>query len=457
MAFPMLLPTVANEESSDDWTPTVKNTFITLDFMPTLGARRSSSVPPSSRLCSTAHKIDGDEVQSNVSTHEAAFSGSESGTRTPMSSDEGLWAFTSPHEMNVYPQNSWSTPTSSYSSPQDVCVYLQNSTPAPALVQVAPPPQPHPQPRLNSKAAPFHPQELVKACAVQPSDKGHKKNIAELIRLAKSSMKYSNHVDDVEVYEDAGGWTVVIKPVRVDDGGEDDFQIELLTTLAKEALLGAAAKSKFIYVMGYCSTQPFAMRAQGFEATLGAMQSATAACWHIFKKGFCRHGDSCCKQHPALQVPVNVLIEGEQMKCCRRFATTFHDQVAELALAVCTAVGEHPHVYVVEAFKDQGWTIELTADWDVDLAVDKEHLANVAKNAIFNASSQTEHVYVMGYASKPFTRKSDGFVTILGDMQDESKVCWDLYSTGTCSRDCECRWAHPECLMSLNVVVKERS
>jgi len=446
MAFPLLLPHDSFDENVDqsfDVTPTVKNTFITIEFTPKNAATRRSSVPASSRLSRKAHanmcggKLLGDNVHSD-STYETEASGS-SGTRTPNSLDDlspMLSFFPSPQEVCVFPQNSWSTPPWS-------------------LDQIAPPPKPHSQLRrigLNSKAAAFQPQGLVQSQAAEPNTEPYKKHIAEVIRLAKVSLKYSQHVKGVEISEDATGWSVIIKP----KGNEENlFQTELLTTLAKEALLDAAAKSKCIYVMGYCAPKPFNMNPLGFDATLGAMQSAPSACWHVFKKGFCRHGDDCCKQHPHLQVPVHVIVEGAQLKSCTRFAEAFKEQVADLALTVTAALGENPHVEFVEAFKDQdsqGWSIELTVNKHE--AVDKEMLLTLAKNALFNGSGRSEFIYIMGYAAKPFMRTSGGFVTILGDMQDESRVCWDLYSKGFCSRDCVCCWEHPECLMSLNVIVK---
>merc|ERR1719446_970756 len=78
----------------------------------------------------------------------------------------------------------------------------------------------------------------------------------------------------------------------------------------------------------------------------------------------------------------------------------------------------------------------------------------------------------MGYAAMPFISKSQGFIAVLGDMQDESRAwgfiavlgdmqdesraCWDFYTKGVCSRECVCRWEHPECLMPINVVIKKR-
>jgi len=256
--------------------------------------------------------------------------------------------------------------------------------------------------------------------------------------------------------EDADGWSVIIQPKGT---CESQSQTELLMTLAQKALQDAADQSKCIYVMGYCGGKPFNMRAQGFEAKLGAMRSASSACWHIYKKGFCRHQESCNKQHPACQVPVRFLVEGVQLNSCTRFAGAFKQVVADLALKVTTQLEESPYVELVAAFKDKncpGWTIELTPKDELTAATE-EYLLTLAKNALFSASRNEDILYIMGLSAKPFTSKAHGFVTIIGDMQDDTKVCWDLYSKGMCTRDHACRWEHPECLMPLNVVVKERS
>jgi len=342
-----------------------------------------------------------------------------------------------------------------YTSLPEVCVYPHNSLFTPPALQFAPPSKPYTQlRRLISKAAAFQPQEVAQVH--EPNKEHYKKHIAEVIHLAKVAIKRSEHVKEVDICEDGGCWSINIQPQVIE---ENSWQTEVLMTLAKKALLDASLKSKCIYVMGYCTPQPFNMRAQGFKATLGVMYNASSACWHVFKKGFCRHGDDFCKQHPACQVPVHVLVEGVQLQTCTRFAGAFKEQMSDIVTTVTAALGENPHVELVEAFKDkdyQGWSIELTAK--EDLAIHKDYLLTLAKNALFGATGNSELIKIIGYAAKPFVQKSRGFVTILGDMQDESRVFWDMYSKGTCSRDCgACRWEHPECLMPINVVVKQMS
>jgi hypothetical protein len=77
---------------------------------------------------------------------------------------------------------------------------------------------------------------------------------------------------------------------------------------AQKTLLEVTTQSKCVYIMGYASTNPFRLRADGFEATVGLMENATRACWHVFKKGFCRHGVTCNKQHPVFEVPLQVSV-----------------------------------------------------------------------------------------------------------------------------------------------------
>lgn len=494
-----------------DCLPTIKNTFLTFEFEPTQVTPRCSSVPRSSRLCQETH-LNMCDSQLHVVDNEGSTceTDSDSGTRTPMSLD-GLSAassYVSPQEVNVYPQLSGFTDDSAYDTDSELeglCTpsshksaqeakFAQDSrfTPTSSL-QVAPPPKSHSgaqslnpkatpyiaQRRLNAQAAVFQPQEVhargnqhcqksideerlssrvvafkrQEVCQVyEPQSQHYTKNIAEVIRMTKALVKMSEHVKDVQVFEEGGSWSVTIQPQVIE---ANNWQTQLLVALAKEALLDAATKSKYIYVLGYCDPQPFSVSVQGFQATLGVMQNAATACWHIFKKGFCRHGDICCKQHPPCQTPVRFLVEGVQLKPDPFFASVFKVQAADLALSVTAALGGATEVESAEAFKDkdnQGWTIELTGK--EEKAVNEECLLNLAKSALLSATVDSELLHIIGYAANPFVKKLGGFVVFVSDMQDESRVCWDMYSKGVCSRGKTCRYQHPESLMPINVVVK---
>jgi len=203
---------------------------------------------------------------------------------------------------------------------------------------------------------------------------------------------------------------------------------------------------------------PFISEPQGFRATLGVMENPRTACYHIYKKGFCRHGSACRKEHPAIQVPIHVIIETAQLDSCKGSTGVFEQEVADLAMAVTVALSGSMCCGKVEAIKDnccQGWTIEVTPT--EELKPHKDMLLQLAKDTLFNATCTSDTLYIMGYGSKPFIAKSQGFITILGNMADESGSCWDFYNKGFCTRGCECKWAHPKFMMPINLVMKEKS
>jgi len=295
---------------------------------------------------------------------------------------------------------------------------------------------------------------MPKSATEEPANKKYNNLFAEVVGCAQKVIRNSEHVAHVEVTDSAAGCSIIIRPCGDNDG---DWQTELVLTTAKEALMDAASKSKNCFLLGYCSPKPFTHKPLGFEATLGIMESPTTACWHKFKKGFCRHGAECCKQHPPAELQINVLVESVQFNSCTRFITSYKQEVADLAMAVMATLQECSYADQVEAVKDsdcQGWTIEVMPK--EELNPHKEYLLNVAKSALFSASDASNTLYIMGYAAMPFISKSQGFIAVLGDMQDESRACWDFYTKGVCSRECGCRWEHPECLMPINVVIKKR-
>jgi len=420
-------------QMSDTCNTIVKNTFITVEESTAVEPRRRS-VPPSTRLCQEVAfcKLCVDELRpghldSDLSTYaETETQSSHSGSRTPV---------------DLSSLSAWSTPMTQLSTQPSFATSPVNARPSSGV-------------RLSSKAAAFKPKAAMAAAAKETHKpfEHFKKHIAEVIKITAASVRKSAHVGNLDVSEDENGWSLVIQP----RGNQVDA--EILLNEAKEALLNVCSTSKSTYVMGYCGSNPFNMRPNGFEASLGCMRSAGSACWHVFKKGFCRHEGNCSKQHPAIEVPVRVLVASAQIKGCQRFASAFRQVVADLANTVTTELKKSPYVELAMTTSDQdrsGWTIELTPKGDA--AAHKEYLLTLAKNALFSASNNSSVAYIMGYATKPFTHKAGGFTTMIGDMQDESRVCWDFYSKGMCSRGCACKWEHPECLLPINVVIKERS
>jgi len=127
----------------------------------------------------------------------------------------------------------------------------------------------------------------------------HKARIEKAIRRVAKMLSTSGLVTQVDIDEDALTISVHV--------ATETLKQQALAQ-AQRALLEVTTQSKCIYIMGYASTNPFRLRADGFEATIGLMENATRACWHVFKKGFCRHGVNCNKQHPIFEVPFQVTV-----------------------------------------------------------------------------------------------------------------------------------------------------
>mmetsp|Transcript_27101 Transcript_27101/g.42110 ORF Transcript_27101/g.42110 Transcript_27101/m.42110 type:complete len:261 (+) Transcript_27101:48-830(+) len=127
----------------------------------------------------------------------------------------------------------------------------------------------------------------------------HKARIQKAIRRVAEMLSTCGLVTQVDIDED----TLTIS-VHV---ATETLKQQALAQ-AQKTLLEVTTQSKCVYIMGYASTNPFRLRADGFEATVGLMENATRACWHVFKKGFCRHGVTCNKQHPVFEVPLQVSV-----------------------------------------------------------------------------------------------------------------------------------------------------
>lgn len=134
----------------------------------------------------------------------------------------------------------------------------------------------------------------------------HKARMDKIIRRVAKILEASDMVAKVDVAD-----ACLVLQVH----GKSDSLTQEVSTLAQKTLLEVTTQSKCIYAMGF-TTNPFTMHANGFEVTLGAMENASRACWHVFKKGFCRHGANCCKQHPILETSVQVVIQAAAPSKC---------------------------------------------------------------------------------------------------------------------------------------------
>lgn len=322
--------------------------------------------------------------------------------------------------------------------------------------------------QLSSSSAPWQPSETPryqklssKASAFQPSLPAPKAKadnngqVSDMVKAAKSLiLERGQNITSVDVTQDAKGWSIVISPDR-----RIQVHMDRVLALAKEALLIAAEKSNNVYVLGYGDPEnAFTAKPQGFEARLAVMAGMQTPCWRILKKGVCKHEGDCYKQHPTLQVPVEVFVETTQFAAPPQIVQYFKQEAANIMMMVVAMLTNAACGAGAQAITDedgQGWRIEIYVR-DEDMLV-KDHILSLAQNALTEAAQQSKLVYIMGSGATPFHAKSLGFSTTLGEMQDKSKACWDVYMQGACWRQHSCRWQHPQCLMPVDVTLKALS
>lgn len=322
--------------------------------------------------------------------------------------------------------------------------------------------------RLNAKAAPFMPvapPPLPNPPSVinngdNRGAEGFKRQIASIIRDAMKIIEQAKEVFRITLHEDdRGEWTAVIYP-RGQQSEDPAKAMEVLTALAKDTIMATANKSKHIYLIGYCASWTKA-RPCGFDATFAAMHNAGFACWHLYKKGFCRHESQCRKQHPQFLVPIHVIISVVQLQGSTLWERMFKKQLLAFAKDLMTMIQASPYVESVEAYRDDdlsGWTVEVVARDNMVIPNGRsvrECLQADLQDAFFQASSNSESLYVVGYESLCFFKLPNGFITFLGNMQNEGKACWNMYAKGMCQMGAGCRWYHPSCFMPFGIVVKD--
>jgi hypothetical protein len=408
-----------------------KNTFIEFAFADRTpsSTRRSQSLP-----CSPRQFFPEDDAP-NFQEFKIAHGDSEPSTDcdlcTEASDDDGD-AFA---ELQLFPVDA------QYTLNVDAPVFVPNVMREASVCQTCTPL------RLSSSAAAFKP---VSQEQPEPIHYSYKESFSSVLNSVTEALHHSNLTRAVEVSEDSQDCYMIIKLSSEGDDLKED-----VLSLTKEALLGAASQSKSVYVLGYCAPNPFNVTSQGFEATLGVMENAPSACWHLYKKGFCRHDVECNKAHPVCKLTLRVLVETASFHASVPEVIDFKMQVADLVSAVLSNLKQQPHVGGVKAFRSvdtQCWSIEISPK--DDNTRHKDYVTMLAKNAFYDATKDSDPVCMMGYDAKPFTNKPDGFLLVLASMRARSKACWNFLSLGICKRECTCRWEHPTCFMPINVVVK---
>merc|ERR1719247_235714 len=234
----------------------------------------------------------------------------------------------------------------------------------------------------------------------------------------------------------------------------DDRWMDEIIEHAKKSLRKFGTKNgQRICLIGYAGDNAFKAQPMGFSASFGEIENPSNACWHIFKKGFCRHGIDCARAHPVWQVPVRVLVVGTYLDAPQIFVMAFEREVYEIAMAVVAALEDCGCAEKVSALKDkdwQGWTIEVMPkeEWQ-SLHL---YLYDVAKEVLLNVSTTCSHSLIMGEQGHPFVNKVEGFFTIVGAIRNKKSACIDFFYSGMCSRE-SCRFDHAELMMPISVIV----
>lgn len=113
------------------------------------------------------------------------------------------------------------------------------------------------------------------------------------------------------------------------------------------------------------------------------------------------------------------------------------------AMVKCVEASEGP----------RGWTVTAYVQ-PVALKVHRPQLLELAKAALLHAAEQSGKVFVLGYASDPFSPMPLGVGAALAEMQDRSTACWSSFSKGFCTSPGSCCRDHPRHRTGVQIVLK---
>jgi len=145
---------------------------------------------------------------------------------------------------------------------------------------------------------------------------------------------------------------------------------------------------------------------------------------------------------PAAAAAATALTPGELLK-----------QLTVVVAAAAAALAGCSHIKCAKTTEGpRGWSI--VAKIAAEDAHHKESALAAAREALLQAARQSSCVYVLGHRAQPFMSTPVGFASSLGAVADESKACWSMINQGFCRKGCACRWEHPACQTTVNVMVQ---
>jgi len=132
----------------------------------------------------------------------------------------------------------------------------------------------------------------------------------------------------------------------------------------------------------------------------------------------------------------------------------FLQQLAAVVSAAAGSMKSSCTEAAVEAVEGPaGWSIVIEMPL-ADLQTHRDKVLSLACQALLQAARNAQGIHVLGSMASPFVATPFGCSAMVGAVCDENKACWDALARGFCHRGRACRWEHPVCRSTVNIMVK---
>jgi hypothetical protein len=131
-----------------------------------------------------------------------------------------------------------------------------------------------------------------------------------------------------------------------------------------------------------------------------------------------------------------------------RFAKQVADIVAKLEI---TALSSEWDLQIDISKDTNGHTLSLSLKDEDEGGDHKDQIIAECKDALLRAAQESTCACVLGYALNPFQTLANGFTATLGEIEDASWACWDIFAMGACPHGSACARTHPTSMAYLVV------
>eukprot|EP00428_Durinskia_dybowskii_P019822 CAMPEP_0170229322 /NCGR_PEP_ID=MMETSP0116_2-20130129/14385_1 /TAXON_ID=400756 /ORGANISM="Durinskia baltica, Strain CSIRO CS-38" /LENGTH=315 /DNA_ID=CAMNT_0010480073 /DNA_START=44 /DNA_END=991 /DNA_ORIENTATION=+ len=135
----------------------------------------------------------------------------------------------------------------------------------------------------------------------------------------------------------------------------------------------------------------------------------------------------------------------------------FSQHLTLLLATTVAAIRRVPGMGSVQAAPESsgaaGWKIQINMSLE-NFEKRRDQAIAVAKHGLAMAVGATAGVHLVGAMGDPFSATPMGCTATLATVADENQACWDSLAHGFCPRGHSCRWQHPVCRTSVNIIVK---